>query len=109
MDVREDVVELYHRTLRVVNVFLGQLQHLSITELKEANDPTIDEMAEQLAFFGHLLNTLADHGNYSEYRMSINIAQAAVKMRELVLAVKNNCQDSLERALGELEELSESI
>ncbi len=100
--IRDDLLELYHRALNITNSYLEEVSDLALAEVKDKTDPSVDDMAADLMIFSHFLNELADFGSWDESRMSVNAAQAALAMRRLSVAVRNDDEVEYNKAKEEL-------
>lgn len=97
-----DIRELYQRLFEVANGFLNLTSNFSIQKLQE-HDPTVEEIAQAATLLAKVMNELADN-DYSEERIALNAAQAALFMRQIAIAVRKNDQALLDEGAAKLEQ-----
>lgn len=100
-----EVMQLHYLVLKVANYFLHQVSNYSITELKDHNDPTYDDVAKDSRVVASTLRAIASSGVYSEERLAENAQQAALYMEMMAVAIKMNDQEALDRAANDLEKM----
>lgn len=96
-----DIRDLYQRLFKVANRFLEIAGTFSIGELRD-HDPSVGELARSATMLAKVMNELADD-EYSEERIAINAAQAALFMRQVAIAVRKQDEKLLEKAISDLE------
>ncbi|WP_338517991.1 hypothetical protein [Alteromonas gracilis] len=99
-----DIRDLYQRLFRVANEFLALSMSLSIKDLQD-HDPSVSEIAKAATMLAALMDELADD-EYSEKRIAMNAAQAALFMRQIAIAVRKDDQELLDRSIADLENIN---
>lgn len=98
--------EIYQRILRVIKHFLDRAaSNLSIEALSNLDDPTLEQIAEDVVLLTAVMERLAIDEVYSDENLSINARQACIHLKRLVDIVRDQEQDELDGTIRDLEML----
>jgi len=93
--------EIYLRVLKIIDYFLKNAVHLSISDLKE-HDPSIEELAHDVRQLSNILRALAS-SSYDDENMAINALQCCFEMEKLAKIVQIGSDSELEDVFRRLE------
>lgn len=99
-----DVKVLYQKLFVVANQFLKMADMMSIQELRDHHDPSVDSIAKLATMLSAIMNELTDD-DYDDQRISINAAQCALYMKQIAIAVREDNEELLNKAVKDLEGL----
>jgi hypothetical protein len=95
-----DTRDIYARVLVIVEFFLKNAAHLTITELQNYN-PSIEELARDVKRLASILGVLAN--DYEDENMAINALQCCLQLRNLANVVRHGEESELDSIFKTLE------
>ena len=88
----------------MANEFLKLTQTMSITDLQKKN-PTVEDTARIAIILASVMDELSED-NHADNRVSLNGLQAALHMKQIAIAIRNNDEEALDLAVKQLESIS---